>query len=250
VGSGFSYALPTGNGFFDVTLHFNETYWGYRTTGGAGSRQFNVDLEGSRRLTNYDIFARAGGAMQARTETFRVRVADGTLNIVFGKGLADNPAVAAIEAVPATPSLRVNAGGPAYTTAGGQTFVADAYFTGGSISALSTGEVAGTTEDALYRTIRFGSSFSYNIPVSNATYGVFLHFNETYWGYRTAGGVGSRRFNVDIEGSRRLTNYDIFTAAGGAMRARVEAFTRNRYRRRVEHRFRQGPGRQPQHCRH
>ncbi|HEX8531684.1 MAG TPA: ELWxxDGT repeat protein, partial [Cytophagales bacterium] len=174
VGAGFSYALPTGNGLFDVTLHFNETYWGYRTTGGAGSRQFNVDLEGSRRLTNYDIFAAAGGAMRARTETFRVRVADGTLNIVFGKGLADNPAIAAIEAVPAGPSPRINAGGPAYVTAGGQTFIADAYFTGGSVSALAAGEVANTTEDALYRTIRFGSSFAYNIPVSNATYGVLL----------------------------------------------------------------------------
>ncbi|CAA9251244.1 MAG: CBM57 [uncultured Cytophagales bacterium] len=225
VGTGFSYALPTGNGYFNVTLHFNETWWGYRTAGGVGSRQFNVDVEGSRRLTNYDIFAAAGGAMRARVETFRVRVADGTLNIAFSKGLADNPAVAAIEVVPASPAQRINAGGPAHVTAGGQTFVADVSFTGGSVSALSAGEVANTTEDALYRSIRFGPAFSYSIPVSNATYGVFLHFNETWWGSRTAGGVGSRRFNVDVEGSRRLTNYDIFAAAGGAMRARVEAFS-------------------------
>jgi hypothetical protein len=223
IGTAFAYNLPTGNGTFDVTLHFNETYWGYRTTGGTGSRQFNVDLEGSRKLTNYDIFARAGGAMKARTETFRVTVADGTLNIAFSKGLADNPAVAAIEAVPVGDGLRVNAGGGAYTTGGGKTFVADTYYAGGTLSALVTANVAGTTDDPLYQTGRHGA-FSYNLPVASGTYDVVLHFNETYWGYLAAGGAGSRRFNVDIEGSRRLTNYDIFAKAGGAMRAVSETF--------------------------
>jgi hypothetical protein len=85
-----------------VILHFNETYWGYRTGGGAGSRRFHVDLEGTRRLTNCDIFAKAGGAMRATTETLRVTVADGTLNLNFVKGRTDDPAVAAIEAVPVT----------------------------------------------------------------------------------------------------------------------------------------------------
>ncbi|MBD0260881.1 MAG: hypothetical protein ICV83_34610, partial [Cytophagales bacterium] len=147
IGTAFAYNLPTGSGTFDVTLHFNETYWGYRTTGGVGSRQFNVDLEGSRRLTNYDVFAKAGGAMKALTETFRITVADGTLNIAFSKGLADNPAVAAIEAVPVNDGLRVNAGGGAYTTGSGKTFQADTYHTGGTLSALVTADVAGTTND-------------------------------------------------------------------------------------------------------
>ncbi len=82
-------------------LHFNETWWGHRTAGGVGSRQFNVDIEGSRRLTNYDIFAAAGGTMRSRVEAFSVTVTDGTLNVSFSKGLADNPSVAAIEVVPA-----------------------------------------------------------------------------------------------------------------------------------------------------
>ncbi len=223
IGTAFAYNLPTGSGTFDVTLHFNETYWGYRTTGGVGSRQFNVDLEGSRKLTNYDIFAKAGGAMKARSETFRVTVADGTLNIAFGKGLADNPAVAAIEAVPVGDGLRVNAGGGAYTTGSGKTFLADTYYAGGALSALVTANVAGTTDDPLYQTGRHGA-FSYNLPVAGGTYDVVLHFNETYWGHLAAGGAGSRRFNVDIEGSRRLTNYDIFAKAGGAMRAVSETF--------------------------
>jgi hypothetical protein len=221
----FAYHVPVSNGAYEVTLHFNETYWGHQAVGGAGSRRFHVDAEGARRLTDYDIFAKAGGAMRAVTETFRVTVTDGTLNIHFSKGLADNPRVAAVEVVPASPAdLRVNAGGPAYTTAGGAAFAADAYFTGGSVSGIASGEVAGTTEDGLYRNMRFGPSFSYNLPAGNGTYDVVLHFNETYWGHRAAGGVGSRRFNVDIEGSYRLTNYDVFAVAGGAMKARTETF--------------------------
>jgi hypothetical protein len=58
-----------------------------------------VDVEGTRRLTNYDIFAKAGGAMRAVRHSLRVDVTDGTLNLFFSKGLADNPAVAAIEIV-------------------------------------------------------------------------------------------------------------------------------------------------------
>jgi hypothetical protein len=33
-GETFSYNLPTGNGTFDVTLHFNETWWGNGRAGG------------------------------------------------------------------------------------------------------------------------------------------------------------------------------------------------------------------------
>ncbi|MBD0255970.1 MAG: T9SS type A sorting domain-containing protein, partial [Cytophagales bacterium] len=84
----------------NVTLHFNETYWGNLVTGGTGSRKFNVDVEGARKLTEYDIFAKAG-AMRAVTETFRTTVSDGVLTILFSKGSADFARVSAIEVVPA-----------------------------------------------------------------------------------------------------------------------------------------------------
>jgi hypothetical protein len=45
---------------------------------------------------------------------------------------------------------------------------------------------------------------------------VILHFAELYWGNTKAGGVGSRKFNVDLEGVRKLTEYDIFAKTGGA----------------------------------
>ncbi|HEX8531453.1 MAG TPA: T9SS type A sorting domain-containing protein, partial [Cytophagales bacterium] len=72
-------------------------------------RKFNVDAEGVHRLTNYDIFAKAGGAMRAVKETFRVTVSDGVLNLYFAKGAADMPLVSAIEVVPAATTARVAA---------------------------------------------------------------------------------------------------------------------------------------------
>jgi hypothetical protein len=218
-GAAFAYNLPTGNGYCDVVLHFAETYYGSVAAGGAGSRQFHVDMEGTRKLTNYDVFAKAGGAKRARQEVFRVQVTDGTLNVNFLKGAAGDPAVKAIEVLPAGSALAINAGGGDFTTATGKVFAADVYYAHGSLSGVPDGEVANTADDALYRSARTGTAFSYGLPSGNGTFDVTLHFAENYFGYRSGGGIGSRRFNVDIEGVRRLTDYDIFAAAGGAMRA-------------------------------
>jgi|GEM_PF-2553852 len=225
-GPSFAYGVPVPNGTYDVTLHFNETYWGYRVPGGVRSRRFHVDVEGARKLTNYDIYQRARGAMRAVQETFRVTVTDGTLDVAFAKGSADYPAVAALEAVPvAEPgTFLVNAGGAAYTTTNNRTFAGDSYFAGGTRSTPATGVIAGTAEQALFQTGRHGASFSYNFPTGNGTYDVVLYFTETYWGNLAAGGAGSRKFHVEAEGQRRLTEYDIFATAGGAMKAVQESF--------------------------
>jgi hypothetical protein len=226
VGESFSYHLPTTNGRFRVRLHFCETWWGNLKPGGVGSRQFNVDIEGERKLTDYDIYQKAGGAMKAIQESFTVEVTDGELTLAFSKGSKDYPYVVALEVMPAIDSFRVNAGGETYTTKAGQVFSADSYYSGGRRSTLASGNVAGTEDDLLYQQGRVGESFSYQFLVEPATYQVTLHFNETWWGNLVQeGGVGSRKFNVDIEGERKLTEYDIFRKAGGAMRAVQETFT-------------------------
>jgi ELWxxDGT repeat protein len=218
-GSAFAYNFPTGNGSYDVTLHFAETYYGNTAPGGAGSRKFHVDAEGVRRLTDYDVFAKAGGALRARQETFRVNVGDGTLNVAFLKGSADNPAVKAIEVLPAGSALAINSGGSAFTTGAGKRFAADVYYADGSPSTAVSGDVLNTTDDYLYQTGRSGPAFSYGLPSGNGTFDVTLHFAETYYGNRVAGGVGSRKFNVYLEGVKHLADYDIYAKAGGAMRA-------------------------------
>ncbi len=121
-------------------------------------------------------------------------------------------------------TLRLNAGGNTYTATNGNVFNADGSFTGGSTFSVSS-EIANTTSDPLYQSERYGN-FSYAIPVSNGNYQVTLHFAEIWWGTPQAGtgGAGSRKFNVDVEGQRKLTEYDIFARAGGALRAVQEGF--------------------------
>ncbi|WP_221393029.1 ELWxxDGT repeat protein [Dyadobacter sp. NIV53] len=128
-------------------------------------------------------------------------------------------------------SLRINAGGAAFTASAGRSFSADQYFSDTTqLSGIPVGDILNTADDQLYREQRFGSTFQYKIPVANGQVSVVLHFAELFWGVPGKGGsagTGKRRFHVDMEGARKLTNYDIFSAAGGAMRARTETFTVN-----------------------
>ncbi|MBP8250748.1 MAG: PQQ-dependent sugar dehydrogenase [Herpetosiphon sp.] len=84
------YTIPVSQtGKYYVRLHFAEIYWGLSPQGGGvGSRKFNVTLEGNTVLTNFDIFAEAGGSFRAITKTFSLDVNDGQLNINF---LANQP---------------------------------------------------------------------------------------------------------------------------------------------------------------
>ena len=90
--------------------------------------------------------------------------------------------------------------------------------------------IANTTNDQLYQTegYRTIGNMTYEIPVANGEHSVNLHFAEIFFGLPgegVSGGVGSRVFNVDLEGQEQLENYDILVAAGGAATAIVESFT-------------------------
>jgi hypothetical protein len=223
-GERFTYSLPTGNGVYYVVLHFAETYWGHQAAGGTGSRQFNVDVEEVRKLTDYDIFARAGESLRAVQEAFRTEVRDGLLDIRFSQGAADFPLVAAIE-VFSQESFKINVAGPAYFSSKKGWYLSDFYGAGGTISQYAPGDVIGTEDDELYRSNRHGSLFNYNLPTGPGTFRVTLHFAETYWGNLVPGGEGSRRFNVNAEGARKLSGFDTYRKFGRAMAAVEEEFT-------------------------
>jgi hypothetical protein len=116
-------------------------------------------------------------------------------------------------------TVRINAGGGAYTSSTGDTFTADASFTGGS-TFTSTGTISGTADPNLYKDERWGS-FSYAIPVTNGTYDVKLHFVELF--YTTGSCIGKRVFSIDIGDTTGtdVSNLDICAAAGGANTALV-----------------------------
>jgi Malectin domain len=107
---------------------------------------------------------------------------------------------------------------------GDASFVADEDVTGGgtdtSANAITTAGVANAAPMAVYQSERAGT-FTYTIPglVAGSSHTVLLHFAEFYW---TA--AGKRVFNVAINGTTVLSNFDIYATAG-ANKALVEQFT-------------------------
>lgn len=223
--SSFNYTLPglTAGATYTVRLHFAELTWT-----SAGQRIFNVAINGTPVLTNFDVFAAAGGQFKALVEQFNATAnSSGQIVISFTNGETDNPEVAGIELLgagstppPSPVSVQVDAGGAAAGS-----YVADTDYVGGNAaSTTATINTAGVTNPApqeVYQTERWAPS-TYTIPglTAGTQYTVTLQFAETYW--TTA---GQRQFNVIINGNQVLTNFDVFAAAGGENIAIAKTFT-------------------------
>jgi hypothetical protein len=115
--------------------------------------------------------------------------------------------------------FKMNAGGSSVLF-GEETWVSDEFFIDG-IRYTVTEEIGNTDKDLLYQSERFGSTFTYEIPVpQSGIYSVILHFAEIFWE-----NAGERIFSVDVEnGQGKLNNYDIVAVAGGALKAVSETF--------------------------
>jgi fibronectin type 3 domain-containing protein len=93
--SSFNYTIPglTAGSNYLVRLHFCELSFT-----AAGSRKFNVAINGSTVLSAFDVFAAAGGQYRAIEKDFNATAnSSGQILIAFSQGGADNPDVAAIE---------------------------------------------------------------------------------------------------------------------------------------------------------
>ena len=119
----------------------------------------------------------------------------------------------------ASTSVRIDAGSTTpYTDANGNTWLADEFFTAGS-TASTTNPITGTAAPRVFQTERWGT-FAYNIPVANGNYKVNLDFAEN-----VVTGPGLRIFDVSINGTQVLTNFDIYATAGGMHIAVVKTFS-------------------------
>ena len=117
-----------------------------------------------------------------------------------------------------TTALRINAGGSEYTDGNGQVWSADMGYSSGHL-AQTNAEIAGTTDDTLYQSIRWSDSSNpvqYRLPVSNGNHQVTLQFNEIW-----STSAGARLFDVKMEGSLVLDDVDIYAQAGGQNKALV-----------------------------
>jgi hypothetical protein len=193
-----------------VRLHFAEIYWT-----SAGQRIFNVSINGSPVLTNFDIFASAGAANKAVIKEC-LTTANSSGQITLGFSTVVNAAkVSGLELLKLVTA--VNSGG----NSTGE-FAADTDFSGGTAystsATIDTSGVAAPAPQGVYQTERYGN-FTYTIPnlSAGASYLVRLHFAEIYWT-----GAGQRIFNVSMNGSPVLTNFDIFASAGAANKAVIK----------------------------
>ncbi|BCL81699.1 serine/threonine protein kinase [Ktedonobacteria bacterium brp13] len=139
-----------------------------------------------------------------------------------GQG-SSTPAAPTATSTPAGASVvRIQAGG-----SGSGLYSSDEYYNGanpceGGNSPINTSNVSDPAPQSVYQSSRCGSDFFYVIPglVPNASYTVRLHFAETYWAQ-----AGKRVFDVTLNNSQVLSNFDIFVAAGASDTAVVETFT-------------------------
>jgi fibronectin type 3 domain-containing protein len=147
-----------------------------------------------------------------------------------GNSAASAQATATTQAIPPTTDIvSINAGGPAVSNSGGGdfSFVADEYYTGGTTYSVThaitiPASIATTAAPAaVYQTAREGA-VTYTIPglTSGNSYTVRLHFAELYFA-----AAASREFNVVINGTTVLTNFDIYATAGATYTAVVENYT-------------------------
>ena len=125
--------------------------------------------------------------------------------------------------------ISINAGGPAVSNSGGgdNSFVADGYFSAGGTTYSVTNTItipaslaATAAPTAVYQSARQGV-VTYTIPglTAGTSYIVRLHFAELYFS-----AAGDREFNVAINSTAVLTNFDIYATAGANFTAVVEQY--------------------------
>jgi hypothetical protein len=121
--------------------------------------------------------------------------------------------------------IRINSGGAAFTDSLSRVWSADTAFSGGTAANVgNTRAIGNTVDDQLYRNERWGT-FAYNFTVPAGSYQITLKFSETH--FTTGAASGQRVFNVAINGTAVLTNFDIKATAGGANIAVDRTFTVN-----------------------
>ena len=94
-GQPMTYHLPASSGSYEVDLYFAEIWPGAFTS---GARQFNVELNGKRVLTHYDIFAEVG-ANTGTVKTFDVTTSDGITVVLTHVAGRNNPKISGLSVV-------------------------------------------------------------------------------------------------------------------------------------------------------
>ena len=227
----FSYDIPLRPGSYELHLYFAETEFGQGNPGGGGdsSRIFQVLINGVTRLDGFDPLAEAGSPNRLLERVFKdvVPAADGKLHLQFEPD-SNAAFLNALELLPSAPGrthpVRIVAQSGPVTDSDGRLWAADEYYSGG-ITVTRRNAVLNPSERAIYQGERFGN-FSYRIPVATGKYRLTLHFAETYFGTFAfqEDPVNRRLFNVFVNGTALLRDFDVVKEAGGPNRGLEKVF--------------------------
>ena len=242
----FTYTVPglTAGASYNVRLDFAEEYW---TT--AGSRTFNVLINGAQVLTSFDIFATAGGEFKAVAESFTATASSaGAVTIQFVT-VKDNAQVNGIEISPVggtANTVTVTSPGNQATTVGtaasvqvhasdsasGQTLTYSASGLPAGLSINSaTGLITGTPTTAATSTVTVTAtdttgatgtaSFTWTVNPSAGTGGVDI----------SAGGPAAAPFvaDEDFTGGTATATTNAITTTGVTNPAPQSVYQHNRY---------------------
>jgi hypothetical protein len=120
-------------------------------------------------------------------------------------------------------TIRVNSGATApFTDAAGRVWAADSGFVGGEAYSDFNVTIAGTPDPALHQDERWDDAdFSYNFQVTTPGSYIVGLYEATLWD--GACGEGTRVFDVTINGTKVLTNYDMSKEVG-CLTAQIKSF--------------------------
>ncbi len=225
----FSYDIPLHPGRYQLRLYFGDLAGGRGVSNPLAWRRFPVAANG---VPLMDRFRRIASPCNPQAPVERVfdnlgPASDGSLHLRFGAA-ADPAYVDALEVVPvpgdAAPPIRFVAKNSPYIDAAGAVWSADEACGGKLVSRWDS--VSGNHADPnLFSGERYGA-FTYSIPAGRGKYRAILRFAENWFGPDRpgGGGVGSRVFDVFLNGRPVVRGLDIYARAGGSLRPLTLAF--------------------------
>lgn len=210
---------PT-SGVYVTSFKGNNNYVIVAVNSNSGASSINFSMSGATisSMTPYQTNASGGliqeGAVSVSNNSFVYSLQGQSITTFVGTGSSNSGGGA----------VSIDAGGAASGS-----WVADEDFSGGTAltysNSVSTSSLSGTIPPStVLQSQRYGngSSFTYTLPgfTSGSSHTVTLYFVENY-----VTGSGQREFNVSLNGSQVLTNYDVYAAAGGQFKAVQRSFT-------------------------
>jgi uncharacterized repeat protein (TIGR02543 family) len=162
-----------------------------------------------------------GGTISASGLYTAGSTAGGPFTVTAQSAGISGTATVTLTAATPTAIYRINCGSSSAVSP----FTADQYASGGTQRTVTnTITVSGITNPAptaVYQSERYGNT-TYTLPslTAGSQYTVRLHFAELY---QTA--TGKRKFNVAINGTAVLSNFDIYATAGTNYKAVLREFT-------------------------